>query len=95
MATAENALSKYSNNVDGFLCNNSGMARGVIAALKAQNLDSVNKVFVAGADADLINVRFVNEGIQAIDVFAAIKPLAEYAAEVAVLIAQNPDAKAG
>ncbi len=33
MATTENALTKYKNNIDAFICNNSGMARGVVAAL--------------------------------------------------------------
>ncbi len=89
MATAENVLSKYNNKIDAFLCNNSGLARGVLAALKAQNLASVDKVFVAGADADLINVRFVAQGIQGVEVYAAIKPLAEIAAEAAFMLASD------
>ncbi len=93
MATAENVLSKFNNNIDAFICNNSGMARGVIAALEAQGLADATKVFVAGSDADLINVRYLLEGKQTVDVFKKINPLAEKAAEAAVLIAKNPKKK--
>ncbi|BDU49869.1 sugar ABC transporter substrate-binding protein [Haliovirga abyssi] len=90
MATAENVLAKYNNNVDAFICNNSGMARGVIAALKAQGLADASKVFVAGSDADLPNLRYVAQGVQAVEIFKAVKPLAETAAEVAYKLAMNP-----
>lgn len=93
MATSENVLSKYHNKIDAFICNNSGMARGVVAALEAQGLADSTKVFVAGSDADLINVRYILAGKQTVDVFKKIKPLAETAAEVAVKIAQNPNKK--
>lgn len=89
MATAENVLTKYKNKVDAFICNNSGMARGVIAALRAQSLDDVNKVFVAGSDADLVNIQYVAQGKQAVEIWKKIVPLAETAAEVAVKLAKN------
>lgn len=91
MATAENALTKFQNNIDAFICNNSGMARGVIAALKAQNLNDANKRFVAGSDADLVNIRYVAQGEQAVEIWKKIPPLAEKAAELAVLLAKNID----
>ncbi len=91
MATAENALTKYTNQVDAFICNNSGMARGVIAALEAQGLADTTKVFVAGSDADLVNIQYVAQGKQTVEIWKKIKPLAEKAAEVAVTLAQNPD----
>lgn len=91
MATAENGLSKYNNKIDAFICNNSGMARGVISALDSQGLADINKVFVAGSDADVVNIRYVAEGKQAVEVFKAIKPLAEKAAEAAVMLAKNRD----
>ncbi len=91
MATAENVLTKYDNDVDAFICNNSGMARGVIAALEAQGLADTNKVFVAGSDADLTNIKYVAQGKQTMDVFKKIKPLARTAAQVAVKIANNLD----
>jgi D-xylose transport system substrate-binding protein len=93
MATAENVLTKYGNNVDAFICNNSGMARGVIAALDAQGLASSDQVFVAGSDADLVNIQYVAQGKETVEIWKKVKPLAEKAAEVAVQLAQNPDAK--
>jgi D-xylose transport system substrate-binding protein len=91
MATAQNVLTKEGNKVDAFICNNSGMARGVIAALKDQGLDDANKVFVAGSDADLVNIQYVAQGKQAVEIWKKIDPLAQKAAEVAVTLAKNPD----
>lgn len=93
MATTENALTKYKNNIDAFICNNSGMARGVVAALDAQGLASTDKVFVAGSDADLTNIQYVAQGKQTVEIWKKVKPLAETAAEIAVKLAQNPDKK--
>jgi len=89
MSTAENVLTKYNNDIDAFICNNSGMARGVISALKAQGLADADKVFVAGSDADLTNIRYVAQGIQTVDIFKKIKPLARTAAETAYKLAKN------
>lgn len=91
MATAENTLTSFSNDVDAFIANNSGMARGVIAALEAQGLASSDKVFVAGSDADLANIQYVAQGKQAVEIWKQIRPLAETAAEVAYALATNPD----
>ena len=94
MATAENVLTKYKNNIDAFICNNSGMARGVISALEAQGLADVNKVFVAGSDADLVNIQYVAQGKQAVEIWKKIEPLAETAADIAVRVAQGGAIKA-
>lgn len=91
MATTENALTKYENNIDAVVANNSGMASGAVRALEAQGLADVNKVFVAGSDADLINIRYIAQGKQTVDIFKKIKPLAYKSAEVAVALAKNPD----
>lgn len=91
LATAENVLTKYENGVDAFIANNSGMARGVMAALKNQGLDDATKVFVAGSDADLVNIQYVAQGKQAVEIWKKITPLAETAAEVAVALAKSPE----
>lgn len=91
MATAENTLTSNSNSIDAFIANNSGMARGVIAALEAQGLASADKVFVAGSDADLANIQYVAQGKQAVEIWKQIDPLAETAAEVAVALAADPN----
>jgi len=95
MATTENLLTKFGNRIDAVICNNSGMARGVIAALDAQGLASADKVFVAGSDADLVNIQYVAQGKEAAEIWKKIAPLAETAAEVAVTLAQNPDKDPG
>lgn len=93
MATAENALTKYGNKIDAFICNNSGMARGVVAALDAQGLADTDKIFVAGSDADLVNIQYVAQGKQTVEIWKKIRPLAETAADMAVKLAQNPEKK--
>ncbi len=94
MATTENILTQEGNAIDAFICNNSGMARGVIAALDAQGLADSTKVFVAGSDADLVNIQFVAQGKQAVEIWKKIAPLAETAAQVAFDLASNPDKSA-
>src|SRR5580692_7825627 len=91
MATTENLLTKFGNKIDAVICNNSGMARGVIAALDAQGLASADKVFVAGSDADLVNIQYVAQGKEAAEIWKKIAPFAETAAETAVTLARNPD----
>jgi D-xylose transport system substrate-binding protein len=93
MATAENALTQFENKIDAFICNNSGMARGVVAALEAQGLADATKVFVAGSDADLVNIQYVAQGKQAVEIWKKITPLAEKAAEVAVKLAKGEEVK--
>lgn len=91
MATTENALTKYGNDIDAVIANNSGLASGAIRALEAQGLADTDKVFVAGSDADLLNIRYIAQGKQAVEIFKKIRPLAEKSAEVAVALAKNPD----
>jgi len=89
--TVRDVLAKHSGRVDAFICNNDRLARGVISALKERGLDDAERVFVAGADADIENIKYVAQGKQAVDVWKMIAPLAETAAEVAIMIARNPD----
>lgn len=88
--TAESLLVKHHNKIDAFICNNSGLAFGVMGALHEEGLDSIDKVFVAGSDADLRNLRLVAQGKQAFEVWKEIKPLAYRAAEIAVAMAKEP-----
>jgi D-xylose transport system substrate-binding protein len=94
MATAENALTKHKNKIEAFICNNSGMARGVIAALDAQGMADTQKVFVAGSDADLVNIKYVAQGKQTVEIWKKITPLAETAADIAVKLAKGEKIKA-
>lgn len=88
--TASNLLVRYKNKIDAFICNNSGLASGVIAALDLEKLADAEKVFVAGADADLKNIQYLVQGKQAVEVWKPIKPLAQKAAAIAVEIVRNP-----
>jgi len=87
MKTVENALTKYNNKIDAILCNNSGMARGAVEALREQAL--AGKVFVAGADADLSNCQYITQGLQTLDVLKGIKPLASSAVKIAYKVAKK------
>ena len=89
--TAETLLLKHHNQIDAFICNNSGMAFGVVQALQDQGLADATKVFVAGSDADLRNIRLVAQGEQSFEVWKPIPPLAVKAAEIAVALATHPD----
>mgnify|MGYP000122312314 CR=1 FL=1 len=89
--TAETLLVKYNNKIDAFVCNNSGLASGVIAALAIEGLADTEKVFVAGSDADLRNIQYIVLGKQTVDIWKKIKPLSYKAAEIAILIAKKPD----
>jgi D-xylose transport system substrate-binding protein len=93
--TVENLLVEYNNGIDAFIANNSGLAFGVLAALRDEELDSTGQVFVAGSDADLRNVRLVANDVQALEIWKQIKPLAYAAADIAIKIAQSPDEDIG
>ena len=91
--TTENLLVQYQNKIDAFVCNNSGLASGVVAALDIEKLADSTKVFVAGSDADLRNVQYVAQGKQTVEIFKKIKPLAYKAAEIAVALVKDPAAQ--
>lgn len=91
--TTEDAFTKFGpDGIDAFLCNNSGLAWGVLQAVEARGLGG--KVFIAGSDGDLRNVQAIAKGQVAMDVFKAIKPLASAAALVAVKLAKGEEISA-
>lgn len=87
MATMENALTRYKNDIQAVIANNSGMAHGAIQALAEQKL--TGKVFVAGADADLTAIRDIVAGKQQFEVFISITDMAERAARAAYALAMK------
>lgn len=86
-ATTEDALTQFKDEIQAVIANNSGMAWGALQALEAHN--KAGKVFLAGSDADLRNVRAVAQGKQSVEVFKAIKPLAVAAAKVSMDLAKE------
>lgn len=91
LRTVEDAIVRTQGGIHAILANNSGMARGAVQAVASAGLE---KVFIAGADADAANVNFVCEGKQSVEVLKDIKPLAETAAEVAAALARNQPVEA-
>jgi len=91
LATVENALTKNKNNIQAVLANNDGMALGAVQALEEQKL--AEKVFVAGADADLTAIKNILKGKQSMTVLKGIKPLAEEAVKVAIALAKKESIK--
>jgi D-xylose transport system substrate-binding protein len=89
--TTSNLLLKHNNRVDAFVCNNSGLASGVVISLELEGLANAEKTFVAGSDADLKNILYLVQGKQVMDIWKKIEPLAFKAAEIAVQIARNPN----
>ena len=91
MQTTENTLTQYKNNIQAIIANNSGMAFGAVQALEEQKL--TGKVFVAGADADLPNIKAMLQGKQQYEVGIPIEEMAGRAATVAMALAQKKEFK--
>ncbi len=87
MAAAENILTKENNNIQAIICNNDGMAGGVVQALKAQGLQG--KVYVAGMDAELAACQRVAEGTQTVTVLTGYNPLADAVFDAALALAKG------
>lgn len=83
----EQALTKLNNNVAGILAANDGLAQGVIAALKEQNLQG--KVLVTGQDATIPGLQDILTGSQTMTVYKNIPKEAQAAAEAAVALAEG------
>ena len=83
----QQALTKLNNDVQGVLSPNDGIAGGVIAALKSQQLDG--KVVITGQDATVAGLQSILQGTQAMTVFKPITAEANAAAKVAVGLASG------
>lgn len=89
----EAILTRTNNRVDGVLSANDGMAGGIIAALRAQNM--AGKVPVTGQDASLEALQRIVLGTQGQSVFKDFRLQAPAAARIAAAIAkgQTPPAR--
>jgi D-xylose transport system substrate-binding protein len=81
---AEQYLTKFSNNIDGFVTANDGMSGGVIAALKGVKLQG--KIKTTGQDASLEGIQNVIQGFQGVTVFKDFRLQAPAAAVIAAAI---------
>lgn len=82
-------LAKKYPKLRAVLANNSAMARGAVEALR--DAGRLDRVYVAGADADLTNCQWVAEGLQGMDVLKDVGPLASAAADLALALARGED----
>jgi D-xylose transport system substrate-binding protein len=84
---AEDALTATKNNIQGFLCNNDGMAGGVIAALEPEGL--AGKVFVSGQDATTEACRQIIEGKMNLSSFTRFDVMGETSGKLCVKLAKG------
>jgi D-xylose transport system substrate-binding protein len=83
----EQILTKANNKVDAVVCENDGMAGGVVAALTAQGLAGV--VPVSGQDGDHAAINRIALGTQTVSIWKDSRDLGKLAGESAVALAQG------
>jgi ABC-type sugar transport system substrate-binding protein len=89
MATTENALTNYKNDIQAVLANNSGMIMGAVQALLAEGVK--NKVVTVGSDADKDSCQAIIDGTNDADVDKMPYQLGLITFETAVKIAKGED----
>jgi D-xylose transport system substrate-binding protein len=83
----EQILTKNNNKVDAVVCENDGMAGGVVAALAAQGLAGV--VPVSGQDGDHAAINRIALGTQTVSIWKDARDLGKTAGEAAVELADG------
>jgi D-xylose transport system substrate-binding protein len=86
----EQLYTQNGGKVDGVLSANDTMAGGIIARLKANNLNG--KVPVTGQDASVAGLQAILSGDQCMTVYKAIKKEADAASKLAVALIKGQDA---
>jgi D-xylose transport system substrate-binding protein len=88
-AEMEQILTANTNNHQGVLSENDGMAGGAVAALTAQGLQG--KVKIGGQDGDKAALNRVALGTQVVSVWKDATELGQAAGKAAVELCKNPD----
>ncbi len=83
----EQILTKNNNKIDAVVCENDGMAGGVVAALTAQGLAGV--VPVSGQDGDHAAINRIALGTQTVSIWKDSRDLGKLAGESAVALASG------
>jgi len=86
----EQIYTQENGKIDGVVSANDTMAGGIIARLKANNLNG--KVPVTGQDASVEGLQAILSGDQCMTVYKAIKKEADAAATLAIALIQGKDA---
>jgi D-xylose transport system substrate-binding protein len=81
-------LASSSVKPDVIIAANDAIATGALQAMPA---DLLGKVVVTGQDAELLAVKNIIKGHQAMTIYKPIKPLAEQAAEIAIKLARKEE----
>jgi D-xylose transport system substrate-binding protein len=91
---AENALTKYQNNIQAMCCWNDGTCRGAVRALQEQGLDAED-CYTTGQDGDIANLQYIVEGKAGMTVFKPCPELGAAAAKAAYAVAtgKKPETK--
>ena len=83
---AENALTKYNNNIQAFCCWNDGTCRGAVRALQEQGMDA-SDCYTTGQDGDIANLQYIVEGKAGMTVYKPCPSLGAAAARAAYAVA--------
>lgn len=86
----EQIYTQNGGKIDGVVSANDTMAGGIIARLKANNLNG--KVPVTGQDASVAGLQAILAGDQCMTVYKAIKKEADAASQLAIALIKNQDA---
>ena len=92
MATTENALTNYKNDIQGVLANNSGMIMGAVQAILAEGLKG--KIVTVGSDADKDSCQAIIDGTNSADVDKMPYQLGLISFETAVKVARGEKVEA-
>ncbi|MBZ9719314.1 substrate-binding domain-containing protein [Mesorhizobium sp. AD1-1] len=84
---AEDSLTANHNDIAGFLCNNDGMAGGVIGALEKVGL--AGKAFVTGQDATIEGCRHILLGNMALSSFTLFDQMGKISGELCAKLAKG------
>jgi ABC-type sugar transport system substrate-binding protein len=87
MATTENALTNYKDDIQGILANNSGMIMGAVQAILAEGMKG--KVVTVGSDADKDSCQAIIDGTNSADVDKEPYQLGLITFETAVKVARG------
>ncbi len=87
MATTENALTNYKNDIQGVSANNSGMIMGAVQAILAEGLKG--KIITVGSDADKDSCQAIIDGTNSADVDKEPYQLGLITFETAVKVARG------
>ena len=87
MATTENALTNYKNDIQGVSANNSGMIMGAVQAILAEGLKG--KIITVGSDADKDSCQAIIDGTNSADVDKEPYQLGLITFETAVKVASG------